>query len=232
MSVDHSLTYRRRALRNVPHQLRLRKILSILDRWDDKHPFADAGCSNGYLTDIIARRYDLPDAIGYDRDLNNLAVARERHPDLEFRYLDITGPDTPRGEYGLVTCFETLEHVPALEEAIGALVGMVRPGGHLLITVPIEIGLIGAGKFIAKTLVLRQRLQELERKGGRRISTLRYFTDVLCYRDISKYRDFPAEVFHTHFGFDHRRVDRILASMGADFRREISWTTACYLING
>ena len=48
----------------------------------------------------------------------------------------VSGFDTLPDDFDLVICCEVLEHVIDLDASIDALHGAVKPGGHLLITVP------------------------------------------------------------------------------------------------
>ena len=52
---------------------------------------------------------------------------------------DLTGgyPELPSGHYDVVVCEQVLEHLAALDAAIATLVRLVRPGGRLVIGVPI-----------------------------------------------------------------------------------------------
>jgi hypothetical protein len=48
--VEHSLTYKKKSLRNLPHFLRLKKIQMTIDGLLPQAPFDyfDVGCSNGF----------------------------------------------------------------------------------------------------------------------------------------------------------------------------------------
>src|SRR5438045_5182759 len=52
---------------------------------------------------------------------------------------DLTGgyPEIPSGHYDVVVCEQVLEHLAALDTAIATLVRLLRPGGRLVIGVPI-----------------------------------------------------------------------------------------------
>src|SRR5437763_2554986 len=52
---------------------------------------------------------------------------------------DLTGgyPEIPSGHYDVVVCEQVLEHLAALDTAIATLVRVLRPGGRLVIGVPI-----------------------------------------------------------------------------------------------
>jgi SAM-dependent methyltransferase len=226
--VDHSLTYTSGGLKNIPHVARLRTILSILDA---EGPFAgasyaDVGCSNGYVTSIVGEKIGASDTVGFDHSEQQLAMARERHPDLEFHPIDLNRPpDSPR-RFDLVTCFEVLEHVGHLGNALDNLVAMTRPGGLLLVSVPIEVGARGTAKFLAKTLIYRYRLDELPPAPNLR---MRYLAALLSGRRMSAFRD-ERDGWGTHFGFDYRDVDDRFRSLSLPARARNSVTTRFYAV--
>lgn len=228
--VDHSLTYTRRSLRNLPHRQRLRRLFSIMDALrsskflNTEVLYADVGCSNGYLTDLIARRYKFSDAHGFDHDWVNLRTAAKLYPLVRFDYIDLNS-EQRLGTFDFVTCFETLEHVGRLETAVDNLLHMVRPGGHLLITVPIEVGFWGTLKFLVKTGLYRDSLEELPHEKIGRV----YLLSLLFGRDLSRFRD-ERQGWGTHFGFDYRLIDRHLARCGIDFTARNVFTTRYYTV--
>lgn len=69
----------------------------------------------------------------------------------------------------------------------------------MLISVPIEIGLVGLIKYILKRYVLRYSLPV-------NCNDFHYFKALLLGYDISRYR-LPADGFGSHFGFDYRSLD-------------------------
>lgn len=217
--VDHSLTYRS-GLRNLPHRRRLRAIVAALTRGDSPvvESFADVGCSNGYVTAILRKHLAPARTVGFDHIEEHLARGRREHPEIEFHTIDLDRP-LPGGHetFDLVTCFETLEHVGRLEQAIANLLALTRPGGTLLITTPIESGMRGLVKFLIKVGVLRYSLDELPPQPHR---FSRYLGALLTNRSIASFRD-ERDGWGTHFGFDWREVERILQTRSARFE---SWS--------
>lgn len=120
--LDHSLTYREKKLRNVFHIIRLRKILKIIRKHISStslSSFLDIGCSNGYITQLLSSTYDLRPSKGVDNDLENLNIARNRYKDIVFETIDLNKqPEMTVERFDLITCFETLEHVGNLNNAI------------------------------------------------------------------------------------------------------------------
>ena len=44
----------------------------------ENNTFADVGCSTGYITSLITQNFNIKESYGFDTDLENLAVAKER----------------------------------------------------------------------------------------------------------------------------------------------------------
>lgn len=217
--VDHSLTYAG-GLRNLPHRRRLRAIVAALARGGlpAVESFADVGCSNGYVTAILHKRLAPTRTVGFDHVEEHLARGRREHPAIEFRPIDLNRPLPDDHEtFDLVTCFETLEHVGRLDQAIANLLALARPGGMLLITIPIESGPRGLLKFLIKVGVFRYSLRELPAQPHR---FARYLAALAANRSLAPFRD-DRDGWGTHFGFDWREVERILRARGARFE---SWS--------
>ncbi|MFZ6012568.1 MAG: class I SAM-dependent methyltransferase [Bacteroidota bacterium] len=225
MALDHSLTYRKKKLRNLPHQLRLNKILRIVDSFSIKpdSSYLDIGCSNGYITAIIATRFKLM-AKGLDHTLENLEIAKKAYPSISFEFIDLNLlPPEPSQKYEIVTCFETLEHVGDLPNAVSNILSFGQTGTKILMSVPIEIGIVGLMKFLVKTTIFRYQLDELSGSP----SWAEYARTLMGKNTISIYRD-KRPGWGTHFGFDYREVDKILIDKNVNFKAFNSFSTRFY----
>ena len=227
--IDHSLTYVDGGIKNRVHVARLRHLLRLVHsvRPSGVASYADVGCSNGYVTDRVARTVSAQRVVGFDHSEAHLGEARRRHPDYEFRWIDLNAGPIPGPGFDLVTCFETLEHVGDLEAALKALLELTRPGGALVISVPVEIGPVGILKFLAKTLVYHYSLGELA-DGG--IGWGRYLGRLLSGGRISSFRPLRAG-WSTHFGFDHRDVGDLLSRHAESPRAYSRGTTRFFVVD-
>lgn len=219
--IDHSLTYRG-GLRNLPHRRRLRAIVAELTRGGAPASFADVGCSNGYVTARIRDALHPARTVGFDHVEEHLERGRREHPAIEFRSIDLNRP-LPAGHetFALVTCFETLEHVGNVEQAITNLIALTQTDGTLFITIPIESGPRGLAKFFLKTALFRYTLDELPARPHRFMS---YLGALLANRSIASFRD-ARDGWGTHFGFEWRDVERILKAKGMRFEAHSDFTT-------
>jgi len=226
--VDHSLTYRKRSFINILHRGRLKKILALLQKNylpHDNDSYLDVGCSNGYLTKIVSLELGCNSTRGIDNDVANLQIAAATYPEIEFGSVDLnSNSDSIQGKYDLVTCFETLEHVGNLENAIDNLLSYMKPRGSLLvISVPIEVGFWGVVKFLVK-MAYGYDLKEL---GS--IRAFEYFKCLIKGGDINEFRP-KRDGWGTHFGFDFREIDRILHDRGYEFVALSHLTTRFYML--
>ena len=230
MPLDHSATYKDRSLKNFLARSRLQSILSIIEskiQFAGK-TYADVGCSNGFLTALLSDRFKPSLSCGYDHNQDNLAVARSTYPNLEFEVIDLNvKPLAPPRTYEVVTCFEVLEHVGSIPNALGSLLRITAPtGGVLFLTVPIEIGWRGTVKFLIKTVLYRYRLDELPQQKN---LFLKYLGSLITDKRMERFRD-RRSGWGTHFGFDYREVDDLLTERGLPFESFNVGMTRFYLV--
>lgn len=230
MVPDHSRTYQSKSFRNIPHSLRLRSIVSLLDTRlsSGDISFADFGCSNGYVTNILAQRFSVERPHGFEYEEEHLQKARQDYPHIAFASINLNSP-TPSGSFDLVTCFETLEHVGELENALDHLLSSTRKGGLLVLSVPIEIGPRGLAKYLAKTVIYRSNYSTHFKELSDQNIAKDYLIALLRNNDISRFRDKRSR-WGTHFGFDYRVIDRHLVQRGANFQALNRFTTRFYLV--
>lgn len=226
--MDHSLIYREFKLRNLPHWLRLRGVLRVLKRVGiDSRSWADVGCSNGYIVGRVLEETSPSEVFGFDHLESHLEVARERVPAAQFLTIDLNRVDEPARRFDVVSCFETLEHVGHLRNAITSLAAMVEPGGRLIITVPIEIGFGGTLKYVIKRRIYRYSLSELPEGDG---CSARYEKALFAGSRMSSFRSPERDGWGTHFGFDWRDVDDILRDMAIQYTARNDLFTRYYEI--
>ena len=227
-TIDHSLTYRVRTLRSLPHRFRLRTILALIRTLDlpERPLYADFGCSNGYVSEQIRRLTGARETHGLDHHDKHFDVGRSLYPDIQFDRFDLNVPQSPPVRSDLVTCFETLEHVGSLDRAVANLLSAAAPGGTIVISVPIEIGAVGLAKLALK-LAYGSDLSELPPMPG---ILKRYVWALVTGARISRFRDYR-KGWVGHFGFDYRDLDDLLSQPGIEVRKWNSFTTRFYVVH-
>ena len=168
---------------------------------------ADFGCSNGFFFAELLRA--LPEAgslslFGFDHSTELLAAAKSRNIDnAAFDYLDLNETPCARERlFDVVTCFETLEHVGEVHNAIETLLASLQSGGTLVISVPNELGLPGLLKYVARKVFQRRPYEGFFRGQSEAL----YVWHLLTGQSISVFRNRPQDGWGPHLGFDWRVV--------------------------
>ena len=96
----------------------------------------DAGCGNGYGTILLAKQARL--AVGFDRHLPGLREARSSAVNSRCAFVacDFAAISLHAEQFDMVVAFEVVEHVSNPLDFIRKLLGLVRPGGHVLFSTP------------------------------------------------------------------------------------------------
>lgn len=103
----------------------------------------DAGCGSGRHLRALAKMPDLK-IVGIDRSAKDVAAALaglKNMPDaLSYDYrvetADINALPFDDAAFDCVICSEVLEHIPQHEKALSELVRVLKPQGHLVVSVP------------------------------------------------------------------------------------------------
>jgi SAM-dependent methyltransferase len=94
----------------------------------------EIGCGQGSMGARLARRVDY---LAVEPDPTSYAVAGPRVTACGGRVLNVDHTGVPAGStYDLVCAFEVLEHLEDDDAALADWIPLVRPGGHLMLSVP------------------------------------------------------------------------------------------------
>jgi 2-polyprenyl-3-methyl-5-hydroxy-6-metoxy-1,4-benzoquinol methylase len=94
----------------------------------------DAGCGFGIFTKLMHEKLGVHNICGFDFSSVAIAKARAKHAGVDFFTHDIYDPLD--GEYDVITCMETIEHLTDPEAAVRNLTGSLSSKGVLFLTVP------------------------------------------------------------------------------------------------
>jgi len=99
----------------------------------------DIGCAYGVFLSYANAYYK---CTGCDVDSDVVAVARRRVQ--KARFFEAALPAIPGSlEYDVVTCFDVLEHVESIHDALNNIRRILRDGGVLCVVVPVYDGPLG-----------------------------------------------------------------------------------------
>lgn len=131
------------------------------------HRVLDIGSGNGYLTCLLAEQHPAAELVGWDRDAAGVAFATRLAQQTELRNVRFATKDLERdeldGEYDCITCAAVLQFIQDTPTVISRLAGLLVPGGHLIIQVPVAASV----SLLMRNRALRARLPPfLEARGG------------------------------------------------------------------
>ena len=109
----------------------------------------DFGCGDGTFVALVHERFT--ETVGADADAEQIVDCRRRLGSLRgVRFVVTDALEAPEHAhaYGVVTCMEVLEHCADAERlrVLDTLARLTRPGGRVIVSVPIEIGPALLGK--------------------------------------------------------------------------------------
>lgn len=96
----------------------------------------DIACGEGYGSKIL-KEANASSVTGCDVSENNIthAISQYKSTNLEFKVKDITEP-LLEGEFDIIVCFETIEHVDNFKSALNNLYTSLKKDGKLIISSP------------------------------------------------------------------------------------------------
>lgn len=107
----------------------------LRQRLTDTPLLLDVGCGDGYLLGLLKKNTPEVKSVGLDIALSRLKLARTR---TESPYIAGNAEVLPfkDGVFDIVISTENLEHLISVENAVGEIIRVTRPGGLMLVTVP------------------------------------------------------------------------------------------------
>jgi SAM-dependent methyltransferase len=132
--------YRDYARQNPPKKLRFYRELAERAASEISRPrVLDVGCAFGSFLSVLNPAWQ---RFGIDVSEFATDLARRTVPDVTFEQAGVTGIPFP-GPFDLITAFDVIEHVGALDEVIAAVGARLARGGHFIFVVPVYDGPTG-----------------------------------------------------------------------------------------
>lgn len=191
----------------------------------------DYGCGDGTF---IALSHDLfRMSLGADVDPGQVRDCAERFApitDVRFATTDALRAPDHDDSYDAVVCMEVLEHCPSDVQPVVLedLARLSRPGGTVVISVPIEVGPTLAVKQLVRAAAAASGLSEYA--GRERYRPSEFLRMVLADERAEIERPAWTGIaaggvpfrFHGHKGFNWRRLERLIARVFTIERRDYS----------
>jgi 2-polyprenyl-3-methyl-5-hydroxy-6-metoxy-1,4-benzoquinol methylase len=110
----------------------------LLDRILPGAPVLDVGCWSGFAGRYLAESHRV-EVDGIEPDPVMAKEAAQRYRQVINSSIEQALPrlhETHQGHYGTVLLLDVLEHLAWPDKVLGALGRLVRPGGHILVSLP------------------------------------------------------------------------------------------------
>lgn len=165
---------------------------------------ADVGGANGWFLRHLLDAGTIGTGVVLDVDDALLEAGRQEArdlPNLEFHHSAPEVIDELKDDFDLVVCLETLEHVEDPAAVLDTMVALARPGGLILVSVPVEVGPALLIKQAGRWAANRDGSYGYERYAWKELLQAALFWDA---DGIGRAN------LHSHKGFDYRRIRRQL----------------------
>lgn len=121
---------------NPYHYERLKRILQL---FEESNKVLDIGCDGGYYTSLLAKKSKLTIGVDYSPSLLGQAMMSYKGGDrLEFVLMDALHLGFADRSFDAVTSFDVIEHLMNDDEFLDEIYRVLKPGGFILITTPID----------------------------------------------------------------------------------------------
>jgi SAM-dependent methyltransferase len=210
MGYSERLTEGGSRLTRFSHRRRYENVLGLMRHLRGARAL-DLGCGDGWILREAYDRKLISFGVGADASESALAECAKRFadaPGLRATLPADLSSVLPEASCDIAICTETLEHVPDPKGFIETMLRYVRPGGEVLITVPIEVGPSLLFKQFGRFLANRVGTYGYETYTPRELVSAGVFWDARSFP--SSHVDSQATLTG-HKGFDYRDVEALFA---------------------
>jgi 2-polyprenyl-3-methyl-5-hydroxy-6-metoxy-1,4-benzoquinol methylase len=91
----------------------------------------DVGCGSGWLSRMLLKYGDVT---ATDFASKSIEALEQKHPEIKWIAGDFVEVDLPGNHFDIVTCLETIAHVPEQKAFVDKIASVIKPKGLLLLT--------------------------------------------------------------------------------------------------
>lgn len=114
-----------------------KNVISFIRKLDLKGRFLDIGCAFGFLLKEVSHFFD--ELHGFDISEFAIKKAREIIPQAKLKILDLDKPlPYPDKFFDCIAALDVLEHTKNFKENFAKIAKKLKPGGYLIVSVPID----------------------------------------------------------------------------------------------
>lgn len=194
-----------------PHRKRSRDLASVCQRYFNKRTL-DLGCGDLYFSKYIISQQNLfvGSDLGWDDSLRKAKANIELFDWKNVEIIKSNGEYLPFKShiFDLVLCFETLEHVGDEKRVIEEINRVSTMDAILVISAPIEFGLMLIFKEIFRELVSSPIYRGSHSAAYR---TNRYTLKEILAAGVFGKTDWVTRIPHSHKGYDYRNTLKLLS---------------------
>jgi 2-polyprenyl-3-methyl-5-hydroxy-6-metoxy-1,4-benzoquinol methylase len=167
----------------------------------------DYGCGDGTFLAMLSEESERPAAVGAEIDRSQVDDCRVRLgacSNLKFLLVDELCRSEHQYLYDVIVCTEVLEHVIDVDSVLDHFDILLRPGGHLVISVPVETGLPLIIKQTARTVAGWRGLGDYPGTGSYTLPEFYAAVTAGPRRQLNRpvHRNADGTGFHDHKGFN------------------------------
>lgn len=125
------------------HPMEKWRIQHVLKRVNPKAKLLNVGVGQGKIEELLIKKYPKIKYTGTDITRKTLRSLQKKYPQWKFQYAELLQLPFPKNSFDQVFFLEVLEHIKPSEtfEVLSELVRVLKPGGELFLSVPVNEGL-------------------------------------------------------------------------------------------
>lgn len=123
---------RKNLLKKIWHGIKITTAKKILKQ-EDFESLLDVGCASGYMLSQIQKTFPEKEYSGVDIYDKAIRFAKQKYPSIRFKVASADKLPFEEGEFDLIICYETIEHVEDPTSSLKEMKRVLKKGGLLVL---------------------------------------------------------------------------------------------------